>query len=78
MALYSKIIDLQKLQNAWKQVYKNKPKEGVDSVTCEEFEADKDARLKALWKELVNHTYTCMPVCRFRWCLFTREKRFDI
>lgn len=62
MALYTKIIDLQKLQNAWKQVYKNKPKEGVDSISCEEFEADKENQIKILWKELVNHTYSCMPV----------------
>lgn len=62
MSLYNKIIDLQKLNYAWKQVYKNKPKEGVDSISCEEFEGDKDNQLKILWSELKNHSYKCMPV----------------
>lgn len=62
MSLYNKIIDQQKLQDAWRQVYKNKPKEGVDHVTYEEFEEDKKNRIKSLWSELVNHTYECQPV----------------
>ena len=62
MSLYNKITDLQKLQNAWKDVYKNKPKEGVDGVTYEEFEADRDRNIKQLWNELVNHSYECLPV----------------
>ena len=62
MTLYNKIIDQQKLQNAWRQVYKNKPKEGVDFVTCEEFEEDKKNKIKELWMELSQQTYECMPV----------------
>lgn len=62
MSLYNKIIDQQKLREAWKLVYKNKPKEGVDNVTCEEFEEDKKNMIKGLWNELVNHAYECQPV----------------
>ena len=62
MSLYNKMIDLQKLQNAWRMVYKNKPKEGVDLVTYEEFEQEKTQQIKSLWKELAEHTYQCQPV----------------
>ena len=62
MSLYNRIIDLQKLQSSWRQVYKNKPGEGIDGVTCEEFEADKDSLIKELWKELKDNTYKCQPV----------------
>ena len=57
MSLYNKIIDLQKLQSAWRDVLKNKPKEGVDCITYEMFEENKKEYLKELWEELVNHTY---------------------
>ena len=33
MSLYNKIIDLQKLNMAWKRVKMNKPSPGVDGVT---------------------------------------------
>ena len=62
MSLYNKIIDQQKLHDAWRQVYKNKPKGGVDSVTCEEFEGDKKNKIKELWNELSEQSYECMPV----------------
>ena len=62
MSLYNKIIDLQKLQSAWRDVLKNKPKEGVDCITYEMFEENKKEYLKELWEELVNHTYECLPV----------------
>lgn len=62
MSLYNKIIDLQKLQKSWKQVYKNKPGEGIDGVSCEEFEDEKNIFLKELWTELSEHTYECHPV----------------
>ena len=32
MSLYSKIIDIQKLQAAWRNVNKNKPARGVDDI----------------------------------------------
>ena len=38
MSLYSKIIDIQKLQAAWRNVKKNKPARGVDDVTWEMFD----------------------------------------
>lgn len=62
MGLYTKIIDLQKLRLAWKQVYKKRPKEGVDEISCEEFEAGQENYLKALAMELLEHTYECHPV----------------
>ncbi|MCD7715326.1 MAG: CRISPR-associated primase-polymerase type A1 [Lachnospiraceae bacterium] len=62
MGLYTKIIDLQKLRLAWKQVYKNKPKEGIDEVTCDAFEEDKDNQLKLLAAQLQDHSYECQPV----------------
>lgn len=62
MSLYNKIIEQQKLLDAWRQVYKNKPKEGVDSVTCEEFEKYKKNKIKELWNELSSQRYECMPV----------------
>lgn len=62
MSLYNRIIDLQKLQSSWQQVYKNKPSEGIDGITCEEFEADKDCFIKELWKELRENIYKCHPV----------------
>ncbi len=62
MGLYTKIADLQKLRIAWKQVYKKRPKEGVDEISCEEFEAGRENYLKVLAMELRDHTYECQPV----------------
>ncbi|MCD7883630.1 MAG: CRISPR-associated primase-polymerase type A1 [Lachnospiraceae bacterium] len=62
MGLYTKIIDLQKLRLAWKQVFRNRPKEGIDQVTCDSFEADKENQLKLLAVQLRDHTYECQPV----------------
>ena len=62
MGLYGKIIDLQKLQMAWSKVRKNKPAAGTDNITWEQFDAQKNAELKRLNKELANHTYAPMPV----------------
>lgn len=62
MSLYNRIIDLQKMQSSWRQVYKNKPSEGIDGITYEEFETDKDCFIKELWKELRENTYKCQPV----------------
>ena len=38
MGIYSKLIDIQKLGQAWDRVRKNKPACGVDNVTYEMFE----------------------------------------
>ena len=62
MSLYNRIIDLQKLQTSWKQVYKNKPAKGIDNITYEKFEENKNEFLKELWKELKEGTYRCQPV----------------
>lgn len=62
MSLYTKIIDLQKLDTAWGKVKKNKPSAGVDDMTYDQFEADKRVELKQLQIELQNHTYQVLPV----------------
>lgn len=62
MSLYTKIIDLQKLTEAWKKVKRNKPACGVDNVTCDEFDKNIREELKQLYVELEQHTYEVMPV----------------
>jgi len=62
MGLYNKVIDLQKLQEAWRRVIKNKPAAGVDHITYEDFERNKKEELRLLHDELVNHTYQARPV----------------
>lgn len=62
MSLYSKMIDLQKLQMAWKRVRSNKPASGIDNVTWEQFDDRLSEELKELNQELVDHKYVCKPV----------------
>lgn len=62
MSLYNKIIDLQKLNQAWQHVKKNKPAAGVDHVTVEQFDAEIKTSLRQLNQELVDHTYETLPV----------------
>lgn len=62
MSLYTKIIDLQKLNQAWDKVRKNKPAAGVDNVTWEQFEGRKKEELKQLQIELQEHRYAAQPV----------------
>lgn len=62
MSLYSKIIDLQKLTAAWHRVRRNKPAVGVDNITWQQFDENCREELKQLQIELVNHTYTPLPV----------------
>ena len=62
MGLYTRIIDLQKLQEAWKRVRKNKPAAGVDNVTVEQYDENLRAELKKLQMELQEHTYSTLPV----------------
>ncbi len=62
MSLYSRIIDLQKLQEAWKHVRKNKPAAGVDGVTYEQYEEGGKENLKQLHLELAEKTYETLPV----------------
>ena len=62
MSLYNKIIDLQKLNAAWSKVRKNKPACGVDNITWEQFDTNKENELKKLYVELKEHTYKPLPV----------------
>ena len=57
MSLYTKIIDLQKLNQAWERVKKNKPAAGVDNVTWEMFDDTKRLELRKLQIELQEQTY---------------------
>ena len=62
MGLYTKMIDLQKLGEAWKKVRTNKPAAGVDEVTYEEYDANVRENLKQLHLELVEGRYESLPV----------------
>lgn len=62
MSLYTKIIDLQKLNAAWKKVYRNKPAAGCDRVTAEDFNGNAAVELKQLNIELKEHRYQVNPV----------------
>ncbi len=62
MSLYTKIIDLQKLDEGWTRARKNKPAAGVDGITYEQFEVDRKGELKKLQLELQEHTYQTLPV----------------
>lgn len=62
MSFYTKVIDLQKLNQAWDHVRKNKPSGGVDGVTCEAFEANRKEELQQLHLELAEHRYQSLPV----------------
>lgn len=64
MGLYNKVIDLQKLYQAWEKVRRNKPAAGVDNVTYDQFETGKREELKQLNMELRNHSYHALPVRR--------------
>ena len=62
MGIYSKIIDLQKLGQAWEKVKRNKPACGVDNITYEIFEERKREELRQLNLELLEHRYESLPV----------------
>ncbi len=62
MSLYTKIIDLQKLDAGLQKVLKNKPAPGVDGITYDMFEANKKEYLKQLHLELQEHRYHPLPV----------------
>ena len=62
MSLYSRIIDLQKLQAGWKRVKKNHPAAGVDGVTAEVFDSNVKENLKQLNLDLTAHKYEPYPV----------------
>lgn len=62
MGIYSKIIDIQKLNQAWDRVKRNKPACGVDNVTYEMFEERRREELRQLNLELAEHRYESLPV----------------
>ena len=62
MSIYSKIIDIQKLGQAWDRVKKNKPAPGVDNVTYEMFDEMRREELRQLNLELLEHRYESLPV----------------
>ena len=62
MGLYSKIIDLQKLGQAWEKVRSNNPSAGTDQISCAQFDANSQIELKQLNLELYNHEYRVRPV----------------
>lgn len=62
MGLYSKIIDLQKLGQAWEKVRSNNPSAGTDQISCAQFDVNSRIELKQLNLELYNHEYRVRPV----------------
>ena len=62
MSLYNKIVDLQKLNQAWQKVRSNKPSAGVDGISWDMYDADSVEENKLLSKELRDKTYACKPV----------------
>lgn len=62
MGIYSKLIDIQKLGQAWDRVRKNKPVCGVDNVTFEMFEERRREELRQLNLELKENRYESLPV----------------
>ena len=76
MSIYNKVIDLQKLHQAWERVRRNKPAAGVDNVTYEQFDADKNETLKQLNIDLRDHVYKAFPVRRV--VMYKGEKAREI
>lgn len=62
MGLYTKIIDLQKLKQAWEKVRQKKSAPGIDGVTVEMMEQEIHSALKQLNIELMEQRYEPMPV----------------
>lgn len=76
MSLYNRIIDLQKLHQAWDRVKKNKPAAGVDHITFDQFDENKRDELKKLHMELREHMYRVLPVKRVM--LYQGDKEREI
>ncbi len=76
MSYYSRIIDYQNLNEAWKRARKNKPARGADNVTWEMYEEDIKNNMKELNAELLNHSYRVTPVKKVT--LFKEDKARDI
>ena len=76
MGLYGKVIDIQKLMEAWKHVKKNKPAAGVDNVTVEQFDSMEREALRELNLELQEHRYEALPIRKVT--IYQGEKARDI
>lgn len=61
MGIFTKTIDLQKLNQAWDKVKSNRPSAGSDNITADVFEASRKERLMQLNLELKNRTYKPQP-----------------
>ena len=62
MGLFSKVIDQQKLTEAWNRVKRNKPAPGVDEMTWEDFDGNRKQNIRQLNIELSEHKYESLPV----------------
>jgi len=63
-SLVDKVYARKNLQLAWERVRANQGASGTDKVTIEEFEANLDANLERLHRELRDDTYQPLPVRR--------------
>lgn len=62
MGLFSKVIDQQKLTEAWNRVKRNKPAPGVDEMTWEDFDGNRKQNIRQLNIGLSEHKYESLPV----------------
>ena len=62
MGIFTKVIDQQKLTEAWNRVKRNKPAAGVDEVSWEDFDGARKQNIRQLNIELEGHTYQSLPV----------------
>ena len=63
-SLVDKVYARKNLQLAWERVRANRGASGTDRITIEEFEANLDANLERLHRELRDDTYQPQPVRR--------------
>lgn len=62
MGIFTKVIDQQKLTEAWNRVKRNKPAAGVDEVSWEDFDVACKQNIRQLNIELLGHTYQSLLV----------------
>lgn len=62
MGLYTKIIDLQKMDAGLQKVVRNKPAAGADGITYDMFWDNKKEYLKQMKLELSEHRYRPVPI----------------
>ena len=62
MGLYTKIIDLQKMDAGLQKVVRNKPAAGADGITYDMFWDNKKEYLKQMKLELSEHSYRPVPI----------------